>query len=108
MQPGEDILGDQPGGEATERSSQESPAQQNGEGESGTEELEGSPVENEEKEPLRSQSEGQKEEKQATEEAKKTERSQDALQIVLSPAAGEAELAASEGRDSQSEAVSSE
>lgn len=108
MQPGEDILGDQHGDEAVERSSQESPTQQSGEGEPGTEELEGSPVVNEEKEPLRSQHEGQKEEKQATEEAKKTQRFQDALQVVLSPGAGEAELAASEGRNSQSEIVSGE
>lgn len=108
MQPGEDILGDQHEAEVAESSSQESPAQQNGEGEPGIEELEGSRVANEEKRPLRSQREDQKEENQATEEAKKTERSQGALQVVLSPGAGEAEPAASDGRDSQSDAVSSE
>lgn len=108
MQPGEDILGDQHEGEAAEMSSQESPAQQNGEGEPGTEELEGSRVANEEKETLKSPHEGQEEEKQATEEAEKTDISQEALQVVIPPGAEEAELAASDGRDSQSEMVSRE
>lgn len=106
MQPDEDILGDQHEGEAAVGSSQESSTQQNGEGEPGMEELEESQVADEEKEPLRPQCEGQKEEKTATEEAKKTERSQGALQVVLSPGAGEAELAASDGPDPQSEMVS--
>lgn len=97
MQPGEDLLGDQQQGEDAGRSSQENPAQQ-----SGKDELEGGRVKSVEKKPARSQREGQKEEKQATEEAKN-----DALQVVLSPGVDEAELAASDAGDSQSETVSS-
>lgn len=109
MQPGEDVVGDQPGGKtATERSSQESPAEQGHEGEPVTEELAGSQAASGVGEALKSQSDGEEEEKRATEEAKKKERSQDALQDAVSPGTGDAELAASDGRDSQSEAVSSE
>lgn len=72
------------------------------------EELAGSRAASGEEESLRSQREGEEEGKQAMEEAKKTERSQDALQDGVSPGAGEADLAASDGRDSQSEVVSSE
>ncbi|XP_075897261.1 zinc finger protein ZFAT [Nelusetta ayraudi] len=104
MQSGEDVLGEQHGGEsAAERSSPESPAEQRVEGEPGMEELAGSRAASGEEESLRSQREGEEEGKQAMEEAKKTERSQDALQDGVSPGAGEADLVASDGRDSQSE-----
>lgn len=103
VQPGEDFLGDQHEQEDADRSSQECPAQQ-----SSKDELEGSRVTSEEKQRSRSQPEGQKEEKQATGEANKTEESQDGLQVVLSPPVEEAELAASDAQDSQSQTASSE
>lgn len=73
---------------------------------SANDELEGSRVTSKEKQPLTSQCEGQTEEKTATEEGKEMEKSQDALQIALSPVAEEAEPPALNARDSQSEMVS--